>query len=179
MARRRVALKLIAAGPLLAAGAGPKASPDDIPRAGDLLVAEDLASREPLRPEHIRAGAKPVTAYAYDGVAGRRRDATRLYKLVLVRVDPAACDDATRSRAADGVVAYSAICTHHGCDVNLWRAADQTLLCACHFSKFVPTRGAEAIVGPAPRALPGLPLSTDAGRLVVAGPYTSAPGYII
>jgi Rieske Fe-S protein len=104
------------------------------------------------------------------------RDGSRLNRIALVKLDPSKMDDATKARAADGVVAYSAFCTHQGCDVNSWVAAEQAMLCFCHFSKFNPNEGAAVLGGPAPRPLPALPLSSEGGKLVVADSFNTPPG---
>ena len=76
---------------------------------------------------------------------------------------------------ADGVVAYSAICTHSGCEVDESLGGNETLYCSCHGSTFDARRAAAPVIsGPAPRRLPQLPLRVDGGRLVVAGPFDSA-----
>jgi Rieske Fe-S protein len=79
--------------------------------------------------------------------------------------------------AADGVVAYTAICTHSGCEVVDWLADERLLYCSCHSSKFDPKDGARVVDGPAPRSLPALPLKVVDGRLVVAKPFTSRVGF--
>jgi hypothetical protein len=35
-----------------------------------------------------------------------------------------------------GVLAFSAICTHQGCDVTEWSKGDKSLLCFCHLFLF-------------------------------------------
>ena len=72
--------------------------------------------------------------------------------------------------------AFSAVCTHQGCEISEWVPKDQTLMCYCHFSKFSPGRAGEVMAGPAPRTLPLLPLKEVDGVLVVAGPFTARPG---
>jgi Rieske Fe-S protein len=171
---RRGTLKAIAGVALCAGGLG-GAHAADGPVAGDALVLID-GDNKPLTAADIQAGAKQVFAWPYDTKAGKPRDGSRLNKVLLLRVEPTDLDPATAALAADGVVAYSGVCTHQGCDVNAWRAAEKTLLCFCHFSQFHPAQGGSVVAGPAPRPLPGLPLKLDAGRLVVAGPFTSTPG---
>ncbi|MGH9020725.1 MAG: Rieske 2Fe-2S domain-containing protein [Acidimicrobiales bacterium] len=61
-----------------------------------------------------------------------------------------------------GYVAYSKICTHLGCPVGLYEQQLQLLVCPCHQSSFDVTNGAVPNFGPAPRALPQLPLHVDA-----------------
>jgi ubiquinol-cytochrome c reductase iron-sulfur subunit len=69
---------------------------------------------------------------------------------------------------ADGIVAYSKICTHAGCAVSMYRTPlfqpDEprpALVCPCHYSTFDPADGGSVTFGPAGRRLPMLPLSID------------------
>ncbi len=171
---RRLALK-VATGAALAASTG-MAWADDGPRKGDWLVQVDDESKKPLTAADIAVGAKPVIVYPYDPTAKALRDGSRLNRIVLVKLDPATLDAPTAARAVDGVVAYSSFCTHQGCDVSAWVAAEKALLCFCHFSKFAPEQEATVTGGPAPRPLPALPLASTDGKLVVADGFTSAPG---
>jgi Rieske Fe-S protein len=124
----------------------------------------------------LKVGEKPVIAYPYNAKEKETRDGTRLNRILLVKLDPAKMDAATKGRSADGVVAYSAFCTHQGCDVNSWVAAEEALLCFCHFSKFNPGQEAAVVGGPAPRPLPALPLKVEDGKLVVADGFSAPPG---
>lgn len=175
-AGRRTALKAVAGAALVATGLPASWAGEEGPRQGDWLVQVNDEAQKPLEVADIKLGEKPVIAWPFDPAAKAPRDATRLNRIALVRLDPATLDSATAPRAADGVVAYSAFCTHQGCDVNGWVPADKAMLCFCHFSKFAPQQEAAVIGGPAPRPLPALPLKHDAGKLVVAGSFTSAPG---
>jgi len=49
--------------------------------------------------------------------------AERLNKVLVLRLDPEGFDPETKGRTIDGVVAYSAICPHTGCDVTNWQCA--------------------------------------------------------
>lgn len=173
-ASRRLALKAVA-GAALALGTG-VAWADDGPRKGDWLVQVDDEAKKPLAAADLQVGAKPVIVYPYDPAAKALRDGSRLNRIVLVKLDPATLDGPTAARAADGVVAYSAFCTHQGCDVSAWVAAEKALLCFCHFSKFAPEQEANVTGGPAPRPLPALPIASKDGKLVVADGFTTPPG---
>jgi Rieske Fe-S protein len=146
------------------------------PAAGDVLVRVGDASRTPLTVADVPAASAPVMAWPMP-VDGAPRSGSRLNRVLLIRLDAAQLSEATRARAADGVLAFSAICTHTGCDVGEFLAGEQQLYCECHQSKFDPRDGAKVTDGPAPRPLPALPLRADGGRLVVAAPFTSRPGF--
>ena len=85
---------------------------------------------------------------------------------------------------ADGIVAFSAICTHAGCAVTMYRVptfqpveATPALVCPCHYSTFDPATGGTVTFGPAGRKLPMLPLRIDGkGYLRAAGNFDEPVG---
>jgi Rieske Fe-S protein len=95
-----------------------------------------------------------------------------------VRLDPARLQGDTQGRAAQGVVAYSAVCTHTGCDGFAWTPEKQLYKCPCHDSEFDPADAGKVTGGPAPRRLPALPIKVVDGLLVVAGAFTARVGVI-
>jgi Rieske Fe-S protein len=178
--RREVLIALSALGLDLVVGAHPgSAQPEsERPREGDLLVSNDSAGARPLTPKDIPAGGPPVLAWPMDPASRLVRDGSRLNKVLLVRLDPKTLVGLTRERAADGVVAYSAICPHAGCEVSVWVSDQKIMECSCHYSHFNPREGAAVIDGPAPRALAALPLRITNGNLAVAKPFTGRVGIV-
>jgi Rieske Fe-S protein len=161
--------------PVHAAGQGDGASAR--PREGDLLVRIGDDSLKPLIPADIPPAQAPVMAWAMDAAERIVRSGSRLNRVLLVRLESEALSASTKGAAADGVVAYTAICTHSGCDVSDWLEAEQLLYCSCHQTKFDPKDGARVIEGPAPRSLPALPLKVVDGQIAVAGPFTARVGF--
>jgi Rieske Fe-S protein len=147
------------------------------PREGDLLVRSADAEKQPLTAADLPAGARPVLAWAMDPSDGTVRSGSRLNRVLVVRLDPASLTPETRARSAEGIVAYTAICTHEGCEVDDWLAAEQILYCPCHGTKYDPKDNAKVVEGEAPRPLPALPLKLDDGRIVVAGAFTARIGF--
>jgi Rieske Fe-S protein len=147
------------------------------PKEGDLLVKVGDASTTALAPADIAAGAIQTMAWAFDPNQRIVRSGSRLNRILLVRVDPGKLSPETQLRAADGVVAYTAICTHTGCEVIDWLADEQLLHCPCHYTKFDPKDGGRVVDGPAPRILPALPLRVAEGKLVVAAAFTTRVGF--
>jgi rieske iron-sulfur protein len=147
------------------------------PAADDLLVKNGDTTLTPLGPADIPLASTPVIAWPMSPVDQTVRNGSRLNRVLLVRLEPESLDPKTRALAADGVVAYSAICTHTGCDIGTYLDDEQVLYCECHESKFDPKDNARVTDGPAPRSLPALPLKLVDGRLVVAGPFTSRVGF--
>jgi Rieske Fe-S protein len=147
------------------------------PQAGDWLVKISDAGLTPLSPEAIPLAAQQTMAWAMDPRSGIVRSGSRLNRVLLLRFDPDTLAEDTLARSAGGVVAYTAICTHNGCEVTDWLGEDQTLSCPCHATKFDPKNGARVVDGPAPRPLPALPLALTEGRLVVSRPFTTRVGF--
>ncbi len=74
-------------------------------------------------------------------------------------------------------IAYSKICSHAGCPVNLYNRRTLDLECPCHQSTFAVTDGAHPIFGPAGGSLAQLPLTVDPdGTLRSAGDFSQPPG---
>ncbi|KWT69310.1 Ubiquinol-cytochrome C reductase iron-sulfur subunit [Hyphomicrobium sulfonivorans] len=132
------------------------------PKVGQPVVAEDL-----------QIGA-PKLAYPIDPASGEVRRA-RASQVVLTRLDPALMSDETREVAWNGIVAYSAICTHNGCPVTGMRNP-HTLLCPCHESEFDIADKGKVVHGPAQRRLANLPLKTTGDAIMVAGPFSGIIG---
>jgi Rieske Fe-S protein len=150
---------------------------DTGPAVSDRLVAvSDPQSKTPLRVADIAVDATPVMALPFDSSSGTVRDGTRLNRILLLRIDPKDMEPAARERAADGVLAFSAVCTHEACFVSGWLPGEACLVCPCHSSKFNARSEGEVLSGPASRALPSLPLKLVGDELAIAGSFSSMPG---
>jgi rieske iron-sulfur protein len=146
-------------------------------KPGDRIIfAAGEHQGKPARIELLVPGNPPIAALPADPVTGTVRDGSRFNKLLLLRVNPDELDAETRSRAIDGVLAYSAICTHQGCTLNAWNKEARLIQCFCHHSEFSPAAGGRPTKGPATASLPLLPLTVADGALVVAADFTSKPG---
>jgi len=147
------------------------------PRKGDRLVFAygDRAGQVILPADLLRDGPQQL-AFPMDPRTGVVRDGSLLNQVALVRLDPSRLSEETRNQAANGIVAYSAICTHQGCPISMWHATSKTLFCACHASRFDPADRARVVDGPAPRRLPMLPLQTMDGGVVAAGEFSGRVG---
>jgi Rieske Fe-S protein len=132
---------------------------------------------QPISPADVVLGAKQLLAYPLDPATQRMRDGSRLNQLIVVRLDPTKLAAETLARAADGIVAYSGVCTHTGCDVTDWFANVQRFKCPCHESEFDPGDAARVVGGPAPWQLAALPLKIVDGALVIAGAFVGRVGF--
>ena len=148
------------------------------PKEGDLLVNVTAAANpEPLKPEELLLDGKQTLAWPMDPETKALRNGSRLNKVLLLRLDPEGFDAETKERAAEGVVGYSAICPHTGCDVTNWHPDRRLLECPCHYSTYDPKEEAKVVSGPSPRRLPALPLKIVDGKLAVAKPFIGRPGF--
>jgi rieske iron-sulfur protein len=147
---------------------------DERPQAGDQLVAIDAAEPVPLSPRDVPASQ--ILAWPMEPGSKLVRNGSRLNKILLVRLDPATLVGPTRERAVEGVVAYSAICPHAGCEVDGWVAEQGILECPCHNSRYDPHNAAAIVEGPTTRALAALPLKLTDGKLTVAQPFIGRVG---
>ena len=147
------------------------------PQPNDRFVfATGMRKNELVRLADLPSGGPPINAYPMDPATKIVRDDTRLNQVLLVRLESAQLSSDTRARAADGIVGYSAVCTHTGCDAWDWQPAAGVVKCPCHFSEFDLKNGARVLNGPAPRRLPALPLKIVEDVPVVAGAFVGRPG---
>ena len=183
MAERRQVLKVAAAGGvsmMLPNAGNAQANPKELrPQEGDRFVLADGEKKGAVvKLEDLKVGGQAVTVMPQDPKDGTVRDGSRLNQILMVRIDEAKLQPDTKSRAAQGVVAYSAVCTHTGCDGMSWAADKALFKCPCHETEFDAADSARVIAGPAPRRLPALPLKVVDGYVVAAGTFTSRAGVI-
>jgi ubiquinol-cytochrome c reductase iron-sulfur subunit len=149
------------------------------------LRAVTLGGLRPLRPADISTPGSLITVIP----EGYQDDQDALTKagVILIKFAPGELHVptnynggtlvSTMNWTVDNIVAYSKICTHVGCPVALYEQTTHHILCPCHQSTFDAANGANVIFGPAARALPQLPLTTDdAGYLVAASDFTQPVG---
>lgn len=162
------------------AGEDPPGS-DERPQKGDVLVfSEGDQEGKLVTAADLPAGGPPVHAWPKDPKTSVVRSASRLNEILIIRLDPAELDEQTKARALDGILAYSAICSHAGCPVTAWVKSDagdkDVFKCMCHNSEYDPRAGAQVVFGPAPRRLAALPLALADGTLSVAGNFIGKVG---
>jgi rieske iron-sulfur protein len=147
------------------------------PQVGDQFVRfNGDQERTMITAQDLHVGEDPVIAWAMDPATGLPRDGSRLNQVLLLRLDSSSMGPETLAHAADGIVAYSAICTHAQCTVTTWMPDLQVLHCACHQSEYDPRHNAMVVGGPAPRPLAALPLKVVDGKPVVAGGFIGKVG---
>jgi thiosulfate dehydrogenase [quinone] large subunit len=83
--------------------------------------------------------------------------------------DPGSGDPSVAVSLPGGsVVAFDAVCTHAGCQVN-YDSGQRLLVCPCHGAQFDPAHGAAVVAGPAPTPLPSIKVQVGSDGGVYAG----------
>ncbi|MCC7254098.1 Rieske (2Fe-2S) protein [Hyphomicrobium sp.] len=119
-------------------------------------------------PDDVQIGQPPLLVYPMDP---KTQDVfgSRANLLILMRVPETDLDPPTKPHSADGIVAYSGICTHEGCPISGQHENPRMALCNCHGSTFDLGNNGTVVHGPATRRLAMLPVTITDGTLVVAG----------
>jgi rieske iron-sulfur protein len=141
------------------------------PQEGDVFVRQKDATFTPVGPGDVPGGAQLTLAWAMNPATQVVRSQDRLNQVLLIKLDPATLDPETQSLSVEGIVAYSALCTHAGCIITDWVPEQGVLVCDCHSSEFDPRARGKVVAAPAARPLPALPLKLLNGILVVAKPF--------
>ena len=111
------------------------------PRPGDRLIfLAGFKKGEPARSGDLELGGPQAQVYPADP-NGVLRNGTRLNLVILVRVGSDGVNEETRERSAEGVVAYSGVCTHQACSVNMWSKDRKALVCSFDLRSQERSRG--------------------------------------
>jgi ubiquinol-cytochrome c reductase iron-sulfur subunit len=137
---------------------------------GIRLVAD--VTYEPIKASELVIGqlvnAQPENLQKFHGTAQLVEKAKA--SIIIVRMDPndIKIPKSRQDWQVGGILCYSKICTHVGCPISLWERQTHHLLCPCHQSTFDLGDSGLVVFGPAARALPQLPITTDAEGYLVA-----------
>ncbi|WP_279164990.1 ubiquinol-cytochrome c reductase iron-sulfur subunit [Thermus scotoductus] len=146
-------------------------------KPGDILVyAQGGSEPKPIRPEELKPGDPFVLAYPMDPKTKVVKSGEAKNTVLVVRYNPEELAPEVAQNGVEGIVAYSAVCTHLGCIVSQWVADKKAALCPCHGGIYDLARGARVIAGPPPRPVPQLPLKVEEGVLVAAGEFLGEVG---
>ena len=161
----------------VAAATEPSVEEHDHPAAGDRFVfAFGDREGQVVAPRDVPFGGPQVFVYPSDANGTHIDNDSRLDQVILLRIDPSTLTDQTAARSAEGIVAYSGICTHTGCEVSDWDEDMRHLVCPCHDSQFDPSDNATVVEGPAPRRLAAVPIEIVDGELRAAGGFSGRVG---
>ena len=148
------------------------------PQPGDLIVFRfNERQGEPIKPEDVILGEQLIQAMPMDPESKIMRDGSRLNGINLVRLEPEQLDEKTKPYSADGVVAYSSVCNHQGCDLTQWLPETHTFKCYCHYSQFDARFLGKPVDGPSKKKLAVLPIKLEDGILKVAEKFVGRVGF--
>jgi len=126
-------------------------------------------------PADVEVGAAPVLAYPMDPASGKVL-ISKANLLTVVRLKPDQLQPSSAKNAADGIVAFSSLCTHYGCPITTLHPGQTQIVCNCHGSVFDAANRGAVTQGPATRRLAMLPVTIENGALVVAGKFDGPLG---
>lgn len=148
--------------------------------AQGIKLVQDV-SYTPIKATDMRIGqlinGQPENLQELHGVEYQQAKAKA--SIVIVRMDPnrIKIPASRQDWQVGGILCYSKICTHVGCPISLWEDQTHHLLCPCHQSTFDLGDSGVVVFGPAARALPQLPITTDSeGYLIARSDFTVPVG---
>jgi Rieske Fe-S protein len=144
------------------------------PQKDDVLVKRGDPGSNPLTVADIPANGQYVSAWPMAPASKIVRSGSRLNEVLVIRLDPKNLVGASQADSVDGILAYSALCPHAGCNLTMWAPEEGTLSCDCHSSAFDARASGKVIDGPASRPLPPLALKLAGDVLVVARPFATS-----
>jgi rieske iron-sulfur protein len=158
-----------------AGGAMPVPQASGVPKLGDTFVFSDGQRKgEVVSLADVVVDAAPITVQAKDTAAGTVRDGDHS-TVLLWRSAPGNIPADMKDAAAEGVMAFSGVCTHLGCMLCDWLPATHEMRCPCHEATFDLLQVGKNTGGAVARPLPFLPLKVVDGKLVVADKFV---GYV-
>jgi len=148
------------------------------PQGGDQLVYDGgELDGQPVFADALELNAQPLAALPKELVSGVVRGRSRLNRIMVMKMDASQMSQRTIANAVDGIIAYSAVCTHTGCDITNWNSEELNMACPCHESQFDVFNNGTVVGGPAPRPLAMLPLEVQDGIVMVAGEFVGRVGF--
>jgi len=148
-----------------------------VPTAGDgdvLVYAEGEMKNKTIRANDMKVG-DAILAYP------KQKEDNYANIIQVVREEPGSFREPTIIDWTDkGYVAYSAICTHLSCTLT-WKKRPELkashMHCNCHDSVFDPLKGAIVLAGPAPEAIPQIPIKVaSSGEILLKGNFGGQVG---
>lgn len=143
----------------------------DAPQVGDVFVFTDGPNKgNVVMVDDVVLDAKPLTVQAKDpngAVRDGENFTTLLYRVAKDKVPADMAPD-----TIDGLMAYSAVCTHQGCLMTEIHKASEAVnafgfICPCHDAIFDPLQEGKNTGGAVSATLAYFPIRSDGGKIVV------------
>ena len=145
----------------------------DVPQVGDGFVFTDGPKKgNVVMVDDVVVDANPITVQAASP-NGTPREGDNC-AAVLYRVAASKVPSDMASDSVDGIMAYSAVCTHQGCMMTELHKPNELvaafgIICPCHDAIFDPFQGGKNTGGATSRTLPHFPIKSDGGKITVTG----------
>jgi rieske iron-sulfur protein len=145
----------------------------DVPQVGDVFVFTDGAKKgQVVMAADIPVDLTKVVTVQAATPDGKPREGDN-YTVVLFRCAPDQVPADMKSETVDGIMAYSAVCTHQGCMMTEVHQKSEAvnafgIICPCHDAIFDPLQDGKNTGGAVSRVLPHFPIKSDGGKLVVS-----------
>ena len=145
----------------------------DVPKVGDVFVFTDGPKKgNVVMVDDVVVDASPITVQAASP-NGTPREGDNC-AAVLYRVAASKVPSDMASETVDGIMAYSAVCTHQGCMMTELHKPNELvaafgIICPCHDAIFDPFQGGKNTGGATSRTLPHFPIKSDGGKITVTG----------
>jgi len=146
-----------------AGGAGDYPQPPGSPKTHDTFVFSDGPKKgQEVELTDIVLDAPPVAVHAKDSKTGEVRESEHS-AVLLFRVKEDTIPIDWRADSAEGILAYSALCTYDATEIQPkdWDAATKHFVCPTCKTSYDAVNGAEVTSGPGKRALPQVPVGND------------------
>jgi rieske iron-sulfur protein len=161
---------LVGAAAVMSVGASIPAYADpqkDAPQVGDVFVFTDGPKKgNVVTVDDVVLDAAPLTVMAKDP-NGAVRDGEN-FTALLYRVAKDKVPASMATASAEGVMAYSAVCTHQGCLMTELHKPDNNIICPCHDAMFDPLQEGKNTGGATSARLAYFPIKSDGGKIVVS-----------
>jgi len=145
----------------------------DVPQVGDVFVFTEgpkkgtvvTVADVPVDPDKVIT----VQAATPDGKPREGDNCTA----VLYRTTPDKVPADMKTETVEGIMAYSAVCTHQGCMMTETHKTEEAvpvfgIICPCHDALFDPLQDGKNTGGARSRTLPHFPIKSEGGKLVVS-----------
>ena len=140
----------------------------DAPQVGDVFVFLNGPKKGAVaKVDDIAVGADAVSARAKDP-KGDVRDGDN-FIVLLYRVPKEKVPSDMAGDTVDGVMCYSAICTHQGCTMDEMHKPEMWFICPCHDAEFDPLQMGKNTGGATCHSLAYFPVKSDGGTIVMSG----------
>jgi rieske iron-sulfur protein len=145
-----------------AGGAGDQPQPPGSPKPHDHFVYNDGPKKgQEVKTADIVLNAPPISVQAKDPAGAVRESEHSTVLLYRVKAETIPID--WRGDSADGILAYSAVCTScaNVIEPKDWDATNKLFVCPTCQTKYDPLKGAAPVAGPGKRELPQVPVADD------------------